>query len=89
MGPSSVMGEITSAAERLPTIGDADQWERAVEALLLLMAKEIEAGTMRRADHTRKTQALAEERRAGRMHTAHRDNLRDEQSGAAILGTGY
>lgn len=60
------MGELTNAAERLPTIGDSDQWERVVEALLLLMAREIEAGTMRQADYTRKTQALAELRRAGR-----------------------
>lgn len=61
------MGRLIADAERLPNIQDSDAWERAVEALLLDMARAVETGVMLQADYTRKTQALAEERRSAHL----------------------
>lgn len=58
------MGSLVSAAEALPQITDSEDWERAVEALLLQMAETVETGVMLQADYTRKTQELADLRRS-------------------------
>lgn len=54
----SEIGTLMARARALSNIRDADAWERAVEALLLELAE----SAMLKADYTRKTQALAEER---------------------------
>lgn len=73
------MGALLDAAKRLPGISNSDDWEEAVEALLIDMASKIETGVMLQADYTRKTQELARERRAS-LHLAHRDDMSNETS---------
>lgn len=57
------MGELLDAAKRLASLRNADDWETAVEDLLVDMARAVDTGVMLQADYTRKTQALAAERR--------------------------
>lgn len=61
------MGKLVDAARKLPSIRDSDDWEQAVEALLIEMAEAVEGGVMRQADYTRKTQELAAHRRQFRV----------------------
>ena len=68
------MGNLLEATKRLTNITDPDTWEEAVEAILIDMARTVEAS----ASH------LQTHRPA--LHLAHRDQPRLEQSGPEIIG---
>lgn len=55
----SEIGTIKARVRSLRNIRNAEDWEAAVEAILL----ELADSAMLQADYTRKTQAIADERR--------------------------
>lgn len=78
------MGELVEAAKALADVREAEDWERAVEALMLKMATVVEQGVMLQADYTRKTQELAHQRKMMALHVQHQPF--SENRGAECLG---
>lgn len=56
--------DLLARIRRLRDLHEADDWEEAVEAILLKMAERLTKSEMLQADYTRKTQELADLRRA-------------------------